>query len=359
MHFKRRNICGRKLLIHEFSLLTNHISKIFYYCFLRAFRARISLSLLPVIASGCSSAVSPSADMLPVVISSMSSQHINSGTGTEGGTLDILVFEDDRLRRLDTYQRIEQWSGEKVYAASTGGDKLVFLCCNPQGDRYDWAKIGSYASLDKKYCNLEDEIRGRLVMTGEGRSKAGEDTLQAEVTALASEVHLKSLRCDFSGTPYSGKKITEAKAYLTYVNASCNVFGNSSGGMIRLINPGLLNMSDVKLFKDSSMIVQELAGEIDGKAKGCSESFLCYPYKGGTSISTRLVIEGKIDGKTYYWPMEVCPDGGISRNCRYSFSVNIKRKGSTDPDCLVALADADINLEIKRWAEKEEYKVGF
>ena len=57
--------------------------------------------------------------------------------------------------------------------------------------------------------------------------------------------------------------------------------------------------------------------------------------------------------------MEVCPDGGISRNCRYSFSVNIKRKGSTDPDCLVALADADINLEIKRWTEKEEYKVGF
>ena len=116
-------------------------------------------------------------------------------------------------------------------------------------------------------------------------------------------------------------------------------------------------MSDVKMFDDSSMIVQEIAPEIGSKGKGCSKCFLCYPHRG--SNNTRLVIEGKIGGNTYYWPIEVCPEDGINRNSRYSFDITIRRKGTTDPDCLIEEAAADIDLEIKRWIEKEDYQVIF
>ena len=310
------------------------------------------LSLLPVI--GCSSGVLSSAtDGVK-----SSSVRIPHNRALSESTLDILTFEDDRYRRLDSYQRLEEVGPDTVWPASTGGDKIFFLCMNSQRDRYEWADINSYSSLRKVICDLELESLQAPVMTGECRGEAGGDIQDADMSPLVSEIYLESIRCDFSGTPYQDRKITEVKAYLTNVNASCGLIQDSSGENIRIINAGMLNPHEVKMFRNTEIIVQDIASSLGTGAASARKGFLCYPLKEDPSRNTRLVIEGKIDGETYFWPVEVCPEG-ISRNHKYICRMVIRRKGSTDPDCTLKAAEIDFELKVKPWKEKEEYKVRF
>jgi hypothetical protein len=275
-----------------------------------------------------------------------------------GSTLDILIFEDDRLRRLDSYQRFEGFTGNSVAPASTGGDKIFLLCMNAQRNRYDWADISSYSSLDKICCDLEKERRERPVMTGECRGRAGEEITIDGMTPLRSEVTIERLRRDFSGTPYEREGITEVKAYLTNVNASCPLSAKGHTGTSRLINAGMYNPHDAKAFKDPSMVMQEISREIEFNEAKTEKSFICYPNQNDRSRSTRLVIEGKIGSETYYWPIEV-GDGSVERNSIYKYDILIRRKGTTDPDRIIDPVALDITLNIKPWTEKEEYQVGF
>ena len=92
-------------------------------------------------------------------------------------------------------------------------------------------------------------------------------------------------------------------------------------------------------------------------------NFLCYQNspveEGPGSPYTRLVIEGKIDSETYYWPITINPDNGMERGARYSYDILIRRKGVTDPDIPIDLSNAEIKLTIKPWIEKDDYTVGF
>ena len=79
---------------------------------------------------------------------------------------------------------------------------------------------------------------------------------------------------------------------------------------------------------------------------------------------TRLVIEGKIRGETFWWPIEINrEDGtqvpGIHRNCRYVFDIVITRKGNKDPDTAIGKETADIRMETRPWNEKEEQVIPF
>ena len=78
-----------------------------------------------------------------------------------------------------------------------------------------------------------------------------------------------------------------------------------------------------------------------------------------TKMQERLVIEGKIDGTTYYWPLTAGGEMGIERNMTYNYNILIRRKGTTDPDTPVEPKDIDIELNIKTWTEKENYQVRF
>jgi len=354
MHFRKTYDNGRGSSSYSLPSLGCHFLMGISPCYHKACLPGIILFLLPAMTIGCSSGVL-SFDSDAVRVSAFKSPYTSSFSES---TLDILTFEDDRLRRLDSYWRIEGFNGNTIWPASTGGEKIFFMCMNSQRDRYEWADIRSYSSLGNICCNLEEEDRDSPAMTGECRSAAGCPASDICLTPLVSEVYIGSLKCDFSGTPYSGKKITDVRIYLTNVNASCPLLDDGSGKGIRLINAGMLNEDDVRKFSHRDMIVQELAKELGTKAVKASKGLLCYPYRGDPSRSTRLVVEGKIDGQTYFWPTEVCSEG-ISRNHRYIFRINIRRKGTSDPDNLIERPEIEFETTIKPWMEKEEYTVGF
>jgi hypothetical protein len=327
----------------------------------------ILLTLLPAIVYGCSHNVLPEevASLKERSCSLTKFSYYNSPS--EGSTLDILAFENDIFKRLDSYMRVERFNGSTAIAESTGGDKIFFFCLNGQRTRYDWTDIQSYNSLQKIRCDLEKEGHTRYTMTGECCTEAGRsDGISVEFTPLISMVRLESLSCDFSGTAYADKKINNIKVYLTNVNADCEIFAEEPVLPERIINAGRRCWEEIEGFKEPSMVSYDYLGTIGNKVVRPDIKLRCYPNNSAEespgSPFTRLVIEGKIQGQTYYWPIDINREGtgnGIGRNRRYIYDIEITRKGSDDPDIPVRTEMINIKLEVEQWKEKEEYGVIF
>ena len=313
--------------------------------------------------SGCCPHVLPEADS-PLIRKQSTFSVIDSSS--DGSTLDILTFEDDRLQRLDSYQRIDGFIGNTAYAESTGGSKIFFFCTSHGRSIYQWSEINSYSSLKKLRFDLEDERREAPTRTGECRMEAGGEKGEVVLKPLVSEVCIERISCDFSGTPYSEAVMTDVCAYLTNVNGTYGLTDHNYKGPERIINQGRLNKNDLAGFKETDIIFSSISKSLTSITLYPQISFLCYPNPGdGSSIGnpcTRLVIEGKIDGQTYYWPININHDSedcGVKRNCRYVYDLLIRRKGTSDPDIAINLDKCDIKFELKPWEEKKEYGIRF
>ncbi|MGM9734993.1 MAG: hypothetical protein ACI3ZL_01125 [Candidatus Cryptobacteroides sp.] len=285
--------------------------------------------------------------------------------------LDIFVFNDDRLKRLDSYQRIEDWDSDIVEIASCSGDKIVYAIANSGYGRFGWAQVNSINSLDRIFASLEDEEMDNPVMSGVMRMTAagGSNAGSLELKPLGSRIVIRSIRCDFSGLPYSEECIRQARAYLVNVNAECQVTASGRVLPTRIINSGRFDEADMSRFRDRNLLEHRFGKEIGKDWIEEEVSFICYPNSGEEespgSPFTRLVIEGVVEGHTYYWPVAVNrenpggEDEGIFRNNCYIYDIDIRRKGNTDPDMEIGAEDIVINMEIARWEEKEECEMLF
>ena len=173
----------------------------------------------------------------------------------EGYIADIFVFNDDRLQRLDSYQRIRCRPGEMPSAASQNGKKIIAAIINPQSDSYGWDHISSFQALQNEVADLKKETGHGMLMSGVGYVEAGKDAVcDISISALAAEVQLRSLRCDFSGKPYQESAIKDVKAYLTNVNAVAKILQKDGFSPETLCNQGGLVKDDVLAFADRDLI---------------------------------------------------------------------------------------------------------
>lgn len=338
--------------------LYNHI-----LAFLQAFILRHLFLLFPALTCGCSDKALPSDLTIETPVVSTNSVSSNGIEISDcGSALDIFTFENDRLGRLDSYKRIEEYDGNMANIESTGGSKRVFFCLNGQRGRYDWSDICSYWSLDKIYVNLEKERADRPTMTGECICNAGESSISTEMKALICEIKIERISCDFSGTSYATSTLRNVRAYLINVSATCPILYNQYYRPIRIINVETLNPLEVKEFTDPSNIISKISVALGKQSIFPDIRFICYPNNGddktASSQCTRLVIEGEIEGNTYYWPITV-NNGLIERNKSYSYDIQIKRKGVTDPNTPIDTKDLDFVMNILPWTEAEEYGVIF
>ncbi len=287
-------------------------------------------------------------------------------------SMDVFVFNNDNLHRLDCYQRFNETEEGIVAIASRKGNKKVAICANSGRERNDWKNINSHKALQEVMADLEEERRDRLFMSAETDITAGNlpgKAVAVHLEKLASEIILRSISCDFTGKPYEGEILKDAKVYLTNVNASCRIMSEGTIAPGRIINAGGLNQSDLEKFTDPGLVFRRIGRDIGPDIYKADISLLCYPNCGtrespGTPF-TRLVIEGKIGNDTWYWPVDINRSAdangrnGIERNCQYVYDIRITRKGSSDPDTPAKSEDIDIKFEIRKWDRKEEYAVHF
>lgn len=321
------------------------------------------LTLLPAMIYGCSS--TDDAGSVPEAETPVRIMENSITVLDAAQCIDVLIFNDDRLRRLDTYQRFDLPSCSTVKASSTTGNKMMTVFVNSRRERYGWAEINSYQGLSQLHVDLEDESREYPAMTGECRIRAGSPA-NIMVDRLVSEIVLRSINCDFSSEAYSGFKLKDVRVYLTNVSAEAPLSPQERYIPSRIINHGKADDDDMDLFEDPSLIMQDMEQDIGPEIIWPDIRLRCYPNQSaeespGTPF-TRIIIEGSVDGTTYYWPININRDAegdGVGRNRRYIYDIRIRRTGHSDPDTPVQTADADISMEIQSWEEKQEYGVRF
>ena len=285
------------------------------------------------------------------------------------GYIDIFTFDNDRLMQLDSYMHYSSISGNSLNIRSQNGNKKIFICSNGQRTKAGWSSINSMAALDKVYVELTQEDRNAPCMTGMGEAVAGSGQIcNIEMRRIASEVVLNSLRCDFTGKSYEGYQVSDVKVYLTNVNTRCRITAEGEITPLSIINSGCLESDDLETFLQPDLVAQSIPVNIGTNKLLAGICLLCYPNASsmespGTPF-TRLVIEGTLDGETYWWPIDInrgeeIEKPGIYRNTRYIFDVVLTRKGSLDPNKPIEPEDADIKMEVRKWEEKEDYQVSF
>lgn len=292
--------------------------------------------------------------------------------GEKADTIDIFIFNDDRLQRLDSYQRTTIRQGEQVSAASRAGKKIIAVIANSHVDRYSWSGINSFQALCEWKADLKKESKEYILMSGHAPVQAGKGgSCDILLEPLVSEIRIESIRCDFSGKPYDGAVLENPKAYLINVSSEARAFQKDGFIPESILNSGALDTDVLGDFLCPEIIFEEIEGPVGTQVIRPGISLLCYPNESteeglGTPF-TRLVIEGSINGNICYYPVSVNniyrhgknTGTGISRNCRYVFDITIKSTGSSDPDIPVTPADIDITCEILPWEERPDNEIEF
>lgn len=297
--------------------------------------------------------------------------HSGSLKSVTSGTLDIFVFNDDRLKRLDSYQRFTGENINGVTAASRKGRKIVAAVINSGKEKSDWAGINSLDALLKTVVELGDEDPAYPVMCGMTEVNMGEENeCVLAVSPMISEIYIRSIRCDFSGTSYPNEKLKLVRIYLTNVNGRARLFDKSGFMPEQIINGGRLSEADMSAMLHPEMLLKETDMNIGYGTAYPEIRLCCFPNdcreESPGSPFTRLVIEGKVRGMTYYYPIEInreeisaSGDAGIGRNRRYVYDITLTRVGTISPEMLAKPTSVSLQCAILPWEELPEQEVGF
>ncbi|MCM1501888.1 MAG: hypothetical protein NC115_04380 [Bacteroidales bacterium] len=323
------------------------------------------LMVIPVLGYGCTS-VGTHGDVHTGLTEESTGTEIvlNTGSSSDDGTTDIFIFMNDRLRRLDSYQRV---TGRHVKVASRAGERIMVAISNPHRERDSWRWISSYEALQKESMQLSSDSPDCPAMAGEAIIQAGSGIAYAiQMDRLMSQICINSLRADFLGTEYEGEDLTDTRIYLTNVNAEYSFMQTGPSNPGQIVNFGSLDEEATGNFAHSEMLIQEI-GKVSAKGIPDPIRLFCYPcdHSAETSGSpfTRLVIEGRIRGKLYYYPITINREpfgaGGIERNSIYMYDITINRSGTPDPDIPADSRQVTVIGEIAPWNEQDNEIIVF
>ena len=345
-----KNISRESLSVYSFTQ--------FFTCFILNRGICFLFLLFPAMFFCCTQPDSAPSSLMKINASSLLKTE-NSVSG-EIQTIDVFAFDPDG--KLDCYQRMKEPDTPWIIASGSG-IKQFLIIANSGRDTYLWPEIRSLISITGIDVNLEKERRRFPMMSSLLEIRAGEEA-SLQMHPIRCEIVIKTLRCDFSNESYAKEHLTDVRAYLTYANASCSIMPQPPVRASRLINPGMLDEHNLEYFLEKDIIVQNIAESVGSQSISTSCTLFCYanePVEESIgSPFTKLVIEGKISGDTYFYPIPINPDGGgLTPGGKYIFDIVITRAGATHPDGNLKEEDIDIKMQIEEWKEKEWYDIKF
>lgn len=299
-------------------------------------------------------------------------EHVQTATAFKGNNMDIFIFNDDALRKIDSYQRTDAGDGMTVDAASRKGPKIVTAIVNPQAESYEWNSISSFESVAGLYADLRMENPDSPLMSGMMHIMADDDSEYCmHVEPVLSEIYVRSIKCDFSGRPYSHAVMENACAYLSNINSLATVISDGDFTPAAPVNTDGYPYESMNSMLHPGMVYAEFGTDIGHDVLKPEIRLYCYPNSSeedtaGTPF-TRLVIAGDIEGNRYYYPIDInngefvmeTGHSGIGRNCRYVFDIVIRQTGVTDPSIPVSGETVVINGMIEPWNVLPETEIGF
>ena len=271
--------------------------------------------------------------------------YINASGITNIRGLDLLFFQEAPLFRLDAYQHLDGVSGGRVTGTSSTAARKVVILSNYPGEAYAWTGVRSLGSLSDLPFRLEDENPAAPMLYGE--SEAG-SMGRVTVRPMLAKITLRSIACEFSERPYAGERLQEVRAYLTYASRECRPFAPEDPPSSWL-NAGCLDEAETAALSHPEAVLRTLAASLGGRIYP-SAAFYCYPNPSdGSEFGrpvTRLVIEGKLRGTTYYYPIDL---PGLQADVQYRMDVTLTRAGTTDPDTPAASGSIRLESQVLDW----------
>ena len=165
---------------------------------------------------------------------------------------------------------------------------------------------------------------------------------------MLAKITLRSIACEFSERPYAGERLQDVRAYLTYASQECRPFAPEDPPSSWL-NAGRLDEAGTAALSHPETVLQPLSASLGGRIYP-SAGFYCYPNPSdGTAFGspvTRLVIEGKLRGTTYYYPIDL---PGLEADVQYRMDVTLTRAGTNDPDTPAAPGSIRLESQVLDW----------
>lgn len=263
--------------------------------------------------------------------------------------LDVFIY-DSRSGLLDAYQKVDVSAG-RFSVNSTSGSKTAVFAANLDKTLFGYDSILSYGKLCGITQMLSTEDVSHPVLCAQCTFDPGGGRIHSVMlTPLSCRVRIRSIKVDFSDRPYHGERLTDIKAYLINVNASCSVVDTTRRRMTDIMNCGFLDENAVNDMSSPGMLF------CDNPSSGCS--LYCYPYvsqDGYESLCgpTRLVIEGRIRGNTYYYPITLDEDC-MRRGLCCIYDITLTRSGGVDPDSALLPQTVLLSVSTSEWMEYDE-----
>lgn len=297
----------------------------------------------PALMSNNNACLSPILLFQPAGVSSSSVNHY-----------DIFIYEDNDIMNLDSYCRVGGGS-TSLDIASTAGNKIGVVVANIPDDKISYNDILSYQTLCDMVQDYAEEDPSHPVMCGIVHFTAGcRQPVRITLEPLLCRVRIRSLRISFSERPYKGLAMEDVCCYLINVNGRCPIFGSEPTKPSELIN-----YREYDPFGSQHCRHPEMLRSADPPG---SELY-CYPTVHGDSsipgqATTKLVIEGKVQGVTYYYPIVIGEDC-INRGDAYCYDITITRTGCLDPDSEAVTSAINIVCTPEDWKEYENETIEY
>ena len=261
--------------------------------------------------------------------------------------LDLLFFQGAPAYRLDAWQHFADLDGNRVTGTSSSAAETFVALSNYRSG--SWSDIRTYDSLEEIRFRLEEEDPAAPMLWGTG--KAGQDC-RLTLQPMLSRITLGSIACDFSRRPYAGETLQEVRAYLTYACAECRPF-RPEDTAAAWVNAGRLDEVETASLSHPETVLQTIAPALERRIYPEAD-FYCYPNPSrgaefGSPV-TRLVIEGRLRGTVYYYPIDL---PGLEANVRYRLDITLLRAGTLDPDTPAASGSILLESQVLDWDARD------
>lgn len=286
-------------------------------------------------------------DSAPAVLNVSLTSAVTKVTDISGedsvGDMQVFVFKKDGS--LDACARA---SGGSLSMSCTVGERDVVALVNAPS----CMDVKDYAALQEKFSDLKDNVPGRFVMSGRTSCSISSSTsVELDVRRLVSRISIVSVKNDFALPQYREADFRITGIYLVNVTGEMKYFSEDCG-----------DLWYNKMKNDLSSEVSSMAysGKLDvpvtaGSSYSVQHYFYCYPNSTSSDSSdsvwterqTRLVVETSLDGKTYYYPVNI---EGMKSNHTYEITeMRITRIGSDTPDIPVSSDVAGFAVSVEEW----------
>ena len=280
-------------------------------------------------------------------------------------TLEVFVFRinegkpDDGV--LDGYRKFtgaELGNLTNLEVQTTTGKKMIYVVANSH--RVNWKGINTRALFEEQTASLKDEDVKNFIMIGGAEVQLQlASTVSFTIRRLVSRIKVNSIKTAFAGGPYESMPLTDLKAYLINVQASKLIY-NGAGDNFSILNNGKYIEEDSRGCAMQGLIADVISSPVYDDGYSVPHYFYCYENalenETGGNKFTRIVLEGKLNGTTYYYPI---PIKGILRNNCYSIDITIKRPGSLDPNTDVEKGTLLATMTVLDWNVMDESNVEF